>query len=98
MDQLITGISGQANSPRLISLCLAMNGGKMNIGSVDTSLHSQSGITIPYDDATTDTISSSLSTIAFGSAVLTSSGSSEMPQLIIDSGATASILSANMYQ
>ena len=70
----------------------------MNLGTLDTSLHTQPGITIPYDDSFSDAVSKSLSSISFGNVVLTSSGWSEMPDLIIDSGSTTSVLNQNIYQ
>lgn len=98
LDQLIVAISGLSNSPRQIALCLALEGGFMNIGAVDNSLHTQSGIVVPYDTPSGDTVSNSLTTISFGSNVLTTQGSSELPQLIIDSGSTTSSISQNLYQ
>lgn len=70
----------------------------MNLGMLDTSLHTQPGIAIPYDDSFSDAVSRSLSSISFGNVVLTSSGGSEMPDLIIDSGSTTSVLNHNIYQ
>jgi hypothetical protein len=70
----------------------------MNIGTIDSSLHTQPGVVIPYDTPSGDTISSSLSTISLGGTVLTTQGGAELPQLIIDSGSTTSSLSQNLYQ
>jgi hypothetical protein len=70
----------------------------MNVGNIDTSLHTQPGITISYDDSFSDAVSKSLSSISFGKVVLTSNGGSEMPDLIIDSGSTTSVLNQNIYQ
>lgn len=70
----------------------------MNLGTLDTSLHTQPGIAILYDDSFSDAVSKSLSSISFGNVVLTSSGWSEMPDLIIDSGSTTSVLNQNIYQ
>ena len=76
MDHLIQDISKQeGSSERLLSLCLALQGGEMNIGTVDSSLHTQTGINIPYDDAITDTISKSLGAISIGQFTITSNGS-----------------------
>ena len=70
----------------------------MNLGTVDSSLHTQPGISIPYDDPLSDAVSKSLSTISFGTSVLTSNGGSEMPNLIIDSGSTTSVLNLIVYR
>lgn len=89
MDQLITGISAQVgSSSRILAFCLAVSGGFLNIGSVDTSLHTQPGVTVNYDAPGIDLVGKQLS-LSLGQFPLAATGSHSF--IIIDSGTTTSI-------
>lgn len=75
MDELLVSISRQlGSSSRIIAICLATTGGYMNLGSVDTSLHTQPGISVAYDGANSDSISNHVGAISMGGKVISENG------------------------
>lgn len=95
MDQLITGISAQVGSnSRIVAFCLAVSGGFLNIGSVDTSLHTQPGIIVNYDAPGIDLVGKHLS-ISLGQFPMAATGSYSF--IIIDSGTTTSVFNTATF-
>ena len=69
----------------------------MVIGGVDNSLHTQPGVTFSYDNASTDYFGRSLGRVRLGDQIIHENGGQLMPDIIIDSGASASLLDSKFH-
>lgn len=77
-----------------MAFCLAIKGGFLNIGSVDTSLHTQPGVTVHYDVPGLDLVGKNMS-LSLGQFPLAEAGT--YPFFVIDSGTTTSVLTTATF-
>lgn len=69
----------------------------MVFGGVDAAMHTRPPIVVPYDSPSADTISKSISEMKIGDTVIYSNAGQAMPDIIIDSGSTTSVLDRKTY-